>query len=134
VNAPLDAAALLRDFRDNYVNLYRLWGSGATAPPGVEIHTPTERPIESSALPEGLRTLLAVHRRSYPGETVEFLKYMRLENGQPVELVEDDQELPGEERLVTLSRTLTLLTHGTAQVVTEIFVGTRVPDNRTEGS
>jgi hypothetical protein len=132
VTGPLDPAALVRDFTDNYVNFYRLWRGGATAPPGVEIRTPAERPIEASALPEGLRTILADYRRSYPDETVEFVKYMRLEDGQLVELVEDDRGLPGEEALVSLSRTLTLITRGTARVVTEIFVGSRRLSERSK--
>jgi len=131
VNAPpLDPVALMRDFRENYVNFYRLWAGGATAPPDVEIHTPAERPIDPSALPEGLRTFLADYRRGHPGETVEFLKYMRLEDGRPVELIEDDRELPSEERLVSMSRTLTLITRGVARVVTEIFVGMLANDDR----
>ena len=55
---------------------------------------------------------------------------MRLEDGRPVELVEDDRELPSEERLVSMSRTLTLITRGVARVVTEIFVGMLANDDR----
>jgi hypothetical protein len=116
-----DPRAFIQDFRASYVNLYVLWRRGASAPSGAEVHTPAERPLSVDALPDDLRRAakeIAGERRS-----IELLKYLRTEDGRPTELVEDEQGLPPEESLVTLTRTISAVGADSGRVVTEVYAG-----------
>ena len=69
-----------------------------------------------------LRALLTDYRQSHPRSKVTLLKYQRLENGKPVKIVEDESGLPDEDKLLSLSETVTLTTSTEVRVITEIIV------------
>src|SRR5438309_1151693 len=100
---PVDPRELVRRFRGNYVNLHTLWTKGPHAPDGVTLRTPQEAPISEADLSAGIRGGLADYRKKHPGARIDFLKYQRVENGQPVLVVEDDTGLPEEDALLSLS-------------------------------
>lgn len=122
---PPDPPDLLRRFRDSYVNLYLLWRRHP--PAGTVVRTPAEEPVGEGDLPATLRNLLAHHRREHALGEVAFSKYMRVENGRPVKVVEDERGLPPDADFLSLSCTATLLTAGSVRVVTEVFVGPLPP-------
>jgi hypothetical protein len=119
---PFDPLEFIRRFRRNYVNFHGLWRAAGKAPPGVELRTPSERPIVEDDLPAGLRALLAEHREHDPRGELAYLKYMRTVDGRPVLIVEDESGLPEEDELLTVSHTVTLVTSDRARVVTDLLV------------
>lgn len=123
---PLDPVELARRFREGYVNFFLLWKRSAP-PPGVVIQTPEEAPISASDLPAPVRDLLTAKSKALAGEGAHFYKYMRIEDGVLVRVVEDERGLPDQEDLLTVSQTATLLTGSEAHVVTEVFVAYRHP-------
>jgi hypothetical protein len=114
---------LLSNFRRNYVNLHDLWKvPGKKVPDGVRLRSPKEAAINEGSLPDGMRVLLREYRKSHPGAKMTVLKYMRVVNGKPETVVEDEQGLPSDEEFVSLSQTVTLNTNDYVRVVTEIVV------------
>jgi hypothetical protein len=119
----LDPRAFMREFRRTYVNFFTLWTRVERAvPAGVQLSTPAERPITDADLPDDLRALVATFR-DQRRLRIAWVKFMRTVNGRPAQVVEDERPLPGEERLISVSRTLTLATGEELRVVTELFVG-----------
>src|SRR5262249_38273757 len=125
---PFDARSFIQDFRASYVNLYNLWRRGAASPPGAQVHTPAERPLRTEDLPDDLKRL--VRDIAGEGRGIELLKYLRIEDGRPTELIEDERGLPPEESLVTLGRTLSAVGTESGRIVTEVYAGrwSDVPD------
>ena len=115
----------LQNFRKNYTNLYRLWTQTGSVPKGVTLRTPKEKPIQEKELSESLRTRLLAYKKTYPEGKIELMKFMRLINGNPVLVIEDERGLPEEDHLLILSQTMALNTSNTAELVTEILVGWR---------
>jgi hypothetical protein len=125
-----DTREFVRRFRSNYVNVYARRDSDP-ALANVTVHTPSEQPLQEADLPEGVRGLLAEYAKAHPQERVELVKYLRLENGHPVEVVEDESELPPDDELLSLSRTVTIAASEFARVVTEVYVARRSPRGRS---
>ncbi len=119
-----EAGSVIRRFRQTYTNYHRLW-SATGVPDGVTLLTPEKARLDESHLPVALAEQLANHRERHPGEEVTLVKRMRLVDGEPELVVEDEQDLPDETRLLTLSQTVTVNTRDTLVVITEIFVARR---------
>jgi hypothetical protein len=113
---------LVRQFRESYLNVHEVKKRVPSAFAKAEIHSPRQKPIKESDLPQALRELLREHRQAHPGQKVAFLKYQRLVNGEPVLVIEDETGLPDEDQLLTLSQTITLTTSQDAHVVTDVVV------------
>ena len=116
---PLD---LLSRFRATYRNFFALSATSVEVPEGVVVETPATRELTESDLPEGVRQLLETYREAHPDEKIVLLKYMRLVNGEPEVVVEDESGLPPVDELVTLSQTVTLNTSDRVEVITDLFV------------
>lgn len=124
----IDPSEILERFASGYVNLYALWKDPAHRPHGVEVSTPAHTPIEPHVPPD-LRRLLDEHGTP-PGD-IAFVKYLKTEDGAPRVLIEDEEPLPPEHEIVTLSRSVTIAARDAAHVVTELFVArvrSRSPD------
>jgi hypothetical protein len=117
-----DPLALLRRFRRTYTNYYALWTSTGEVPEGVTLRRPSEHPLTEDQLPAALRAVLDQYRKAHPNLDVTLLKYMRTVNGRPELVVEDEEDLPPDEALLTLSQTTTANAHDTLQVVTDLVV------------
>lgn len=117
-----DPRELVRQFRKTYINAHSLRKSAPTALSGTDLKTPKEKPITEANLPQELRSLLADYRKSHPGAKVTLLKYQRIENGKPISIVEDEAGLPDEEKLLSLSQTVTLASSKEVRVITEMVV------------
>jgi hypothetical protein len=117
-----EARELIRRFRATYRNLYRLWRGAASRPASAALHTPQERPLTVSELPDQVRRLVAEHQKQHPDRRLTFIKHLRTENGKPVLVVEDDSDLPLENAILTTSQTVTLNTAETLRVITDVFV------------
>ena len=113
-----DPRDLLSRFRATYRNYFALSTTPAAVPEGVVLETPVTRELTEDDLPEGVRGL----REAHPDERIVLLKYMRLVNGTPEVIVEDESGLPPVEELVTLSQTVTLNTCDRVDVITDLFV------------
>jgi hypothetical protein len=120
--APPNPRDIVRNFRKNYVNLYTLWKKGTKVPEGITLVDPKRSPIKEASLPPGIRSLLEEHRKAHPDSDIVIMKYMRLVNGNPEKVVEDEAALPPEEQLVSLTQTVTLSTSEEIRVITEIVV------------
>src|SRR3954454_10234462 len=125
----IDPAVTLRTYRDNYTNLYSLWTHVTGVPDGVELKTPKEHPIEKLHLPSGIRDAMAEYERSHPKTPLTPIKYMRLVNGAPVLVVEDERPLPDESDLVTFSHTVSTTSVDAVSVVTDQLITTTNPDS-----
>ena len=123
-----DPVDLLNRFRASYRNYHTLVANAnADEPwPGISVETPASHPFGEGQVPEGVRRLVETYRVDHPDEKIELLKYMRLVNGAPELVVEDDLDLPPTEELVTLSQTVTLNTSECVHVVTDLFVARRL--------
>ena len=88
----------------------------------TDLKTPKEKPITEANLPLELRSLLADYRSHHPKATVTLLKYQRLENGKAISIVEDEAGLPEEDKLLSLSQTVTLASSTEVRVVTDMLV------------
>lgn len=117
-----DPRAFVREYRENYVNLYELWTAIAAPPDHVELTTPYQTPITEKDLPPELLRLVREYRREHRDPILSFIKHIRIEDGRPVRVVEDQQGLPGEDEFMSVSRTYTLNTSDVSRVVTEIYV------------
>jgi hypothetical protein len=117
-----DPHDLLSRFRATYRNYFALSTTPSALPEGVAVETPATRELTESDLPEGVQHLLETYRDAHPDERIVLLKYMRLVNGKPEVLVEDESGLPPVEELVTLSQTVTLNTSDRVDVITDLFV------------
>jgi hypothetical protein len=120
-----DPAELLLRFRSTYRNFHSLSEQTGTQATGVTIETPAAHPLSEDGLPEGIRRLLERYRKEHPAEKLELLKYMRVVNGAPELVVEDELDLPPAEELMTLSQTVTLNTSEQVHVITDLFVARR---------
>ena len=122
-----DPRQFLQQFRRNYVNLYNLWSRATrTAPEGLQLHRPAERPIRESEIPGALKRLVDSYLSAHPGAKLALVKHMRVVNGTPELVIEDESELPPDEEFISFSQTLTLNTADSSEVITELFVGRRV--------
>lgn len=125
----LDAASVVRSYRENYVNLYGLWTKATGVPEGVELKTPADLPIEKLDLPGALRDAMAEYQQSHPeAATLVPMKYMRVVNGKPVLVVEDERPLPEEQDLVSFSHTVTTTSMAEVSVVVDQLVATLNPE------
>lgn len=113
---------LVRKFRESYVNVHEVKRRVPSAFDKAQVSTPRETPIRENELPQGVRSLLQDYRQSNPGSRLTLLKYQRLENGQPVRVIEDESGLPEEDKLLSLSQTVTLITSAEVRVITDIVV------------
>ncbi len=123
----VDPRALVRQFRQTYVNIHALRKQVPTAHQRARVSTPRETPIREGDLPQGIRSLLQEYRQQHPGARLMLLKYQRIENGEPVRVIEDESGLPEEDNLLTLSQTVTLTTSTEVRVITEIVVASIEP-------
>jgi hypothetical protein len=121
-----DPVDLLSRFRASYRNYHTLVATSDEPPKDVVVETPAAHPLSEEELPESLRALLQAYREEHPQEKGELLKYMRLVNGAPQHVIEDDRDLPPLEELMTLSQTVTLNTSERVHVITDLFVARRV--------
>jgi hypothetical protein len=125
----LDAASVVRSYRANYVNLYGLWTKGTGIPEGASLMTPAEQPIEKLDLPAGLRDAMAQYQQSHPNTAMPVpVKYMRIVNGKPELVVEDERPLPEDQDLVSFSQTMTTTSLEEVSVVVDQVVATLNPD------
>ncbi len=120
--AQVDPRRLVRHFRDTYVNAHELKRRQPSAHPKARLTKPKETPINEGDLPQGVRSLLQEYRKEHPRSRLTFLKYQRLENGEPTRIIEDESGLPEEDDLLSLSQTVTLTTSSQVRVITEIVV------------
>ncbi|MDX6400573.1 MAG: hypothetical protein QOF27_1179 [Gaiellaceae bacterium] len=117
-----DPRDLLSRFRATYRNYFALSTTPEAVPEGVVLETPATRELSESDLPEGVRRLLEAYREAHREERIVLVKYMRLVDGTPEVVVEDESGLPPVEELVTLSQTVTLNTSDRVDVITDLFV------------
>ena len=129
LNAPeIDSVSAVRSYRENYVNLYALWTNVTGVPEGVDVKTPEEQPILDLDLSSALRDVMAEWEQSHPKTPLTPVKYMRVVDGKPVLVIEDDRPLPDENDLVSFSHTVTTTSTEAVSVVIEHLVATRNPD------
>jgi hypothetical protein len=125
----IDPAAQIRDYRNNYVNISSLVKQSKDAPTNLSLITPGEQPILNLDLPAALRQAMADFQATNPdGRPLTPVKYMKVVNGKPEIIVEDDNPLPAEEDLVTFSHTLTAVSLKSASIVTHQLVATLASD------
>lgn len=94
-------------------------------PEGTTLETPAQRPLSESDLPPALRELAAGYRKEHAGDEPVLVKYMRIVDGEPELVVEDEADLPPDDELLTLSQTVTLNDADRVHVVTDLFVARR---------
>jgi len=129
INVPeIDSVIAVRSYRENYVNLYTLWTKLTSVPESVELKTPDEQPILELDLPAGLRAAMDEYQQSRPKQPLTPLKYMRVVNGAPVLVIEDERPLPDENDLVTFSHTVTTTSTDAVSIVVDQLVATLNPD------
>lgn len=119
--------AMVRQFRESYLNVHEAKKQVRGAFAKAEVHTPKQKPVKENELSQGLRDQLREYRQRQPGRKITLLKYQRFENGDPVLVVEDETGLPSEEELLTLSQTVALTT-AEVRVITEVVVSRAEPD------
>ncbi len=120
----IDPAAQIRSYRNNYVNINTLAQSTAT-PASMSLMTPSQQPIMDLALPAALRDAMAEFEKNNPdGRRLTAVKYMRITNGSPDIVIEDDSPLPAENDIVTFSHTVSALSVNSAKIVTHQLVAT----------
>jgi hypothetical protein len=113
---------LVSQFRRNYVNAHAVKRQLPNAFRGAKLHTLKEKPLKEADLPQEIRSLLMDYRKAHPRSKLTLLKYQQIENGNPVLIVEDEDVLPDESRLLTLSQTVTLNTSAEVRVITRIVI------------
>src|SRR5215475_8447804 len=97
----IDPAAQIRDYRTNYVNISSLLTQSKDAPTNLSLMTPDQQPIQNLDLPDALRQAMADFQANNPdGRPLTPVKYMKIVNGSPQTIVEDDSPLLAEEDLV----------------------------------
>ena len=120
----LDAAAQVRDFRDHYVNFNGL-AKTTVLPASISLQSPSQKSIMDVGLPAALLDVMAEFQKTTgAGRPLTPVKYMRIINGVPDLIIEDDSPLPAEEDIATFSHTVTSLSLGSAKVVTHNLVAT----------
>jgi len=118
----IEPREVVRQFRNTYVNAHAVRKNTPTALPGTDIKTLKEKPIKESDLPQELRSMLADYRSKNPKSKLTLVKYQRIANGKPVTIVEDETGLPDEDKLLSLSQTVTLASSTEVTVITEMVV------------
>jgi hypothetical protein len=113
---------VVRNFRKNYVNLHTLWMKGKKVPKGVTLVDPKRSPIKEASLPDAIRSLLDEYRKAHPDSNIVVVKYMRMVNGGPEKVVEDETPLPPDDQFLSLTQTVTLSTSEEIRVITEIVL------------
>jgi hypothetical protein len=125
----LDPAAQIRDYRNNYINISSLVKQSKDSPTNLSLITPSQQPILNLDLPAALRQAMADFQANNPdGRPLTPVKYMKIVNGKPEIIIEDDTPLPAEEDLVTFSHTLSALSVKSAGIVTHQLVATLASD------
>ena len=119
---PFNPREFIRQYAKGYVNLHALWTKAEKPPKNVNLSTPAETPITATDLPEGARGLLKEFRTLHPKTKITFIKHLRTVNGKAVHVVDDDQGLPAEDELLSLSQTVTLNTSDYVRVVTDMYL------------
>jgi len=117
---------LVRRFRQNYINLFRLWTYvEKKVPQGVTLRDPKREKIAIADLPGPAAALLAEYRKTHPDETLTIVKHMRAIDGKPELVVEDEADLPREDEFLSVTQTVTINTSELVRVITQIFIARR---------
>jgi len=99
------------------------------SPTNLSLILPSQQPILNLDLPAALRQAMADFQANNPdGRPLTAVKYMKIVNGKPEIIIEDDNPLPAEEDLVTFSHTLSALSIKSASIVTHQLVATLASD------
>jgi hypothetical protein len=123
----IDALGAVRTYRDNYVNFHELFSKITGVPDGVTLLTPDEQPILELDLLPGVRDAMDRYQQLHPKATLTPLKFMRMQNGALVLIVEDAQPLPAEQDLVSFSCTVTTTSTEAVVVSMDQLVATLDP-------
>jgi hypothetical protein len=127
----LDPGTMMRTYRDTYVNLRHLLLQSTGVPARTKLATPAEQPIEALELPAALQEAITAYQAAHPeAALLTPIKYMKVVQGSPELVIEDDTPLPAETALVTFSHTVTTLSATVADIVTHQLVATLTPDGR----
>lgn len=121
---PADPRELLSRFRATYRTFAARPGPTDELPEGA-LKTPAQAPLDEETLPAGARRLLEAYRGEHPDERPVLLKHLRLVDGVPELVVDDEEPLPPDDELLTVSETVTYVTQDRAHVVTDLFVARR---------
>ena len=120
----IDPAAQIRDYRNNYVNISSLAKTTAM-PTSMSLMDPAQQPIVNLDLPVALRDAMATFEKTNAdGRRLTAVKYMRITNGSPDLVVEDESPLPEENDIVTFSQTVSAVSVKSVNVVTHQLVAT----------
>lgn len=123
----IDPVEYVRSMRENYVSIGNLLTQTQTAGKLAEetsIRAPQEQPIAELPLPTGLREEMAAFQRDYQVASLTPVKYMRMVNGVPDLVIEDDAPLPEEQDLVTFSYTTSTVSLKAVKIVSHQVVAT----------
>ena len=121
----LDPVTIVRNYRDNYVNMRGLLMQVTNAPAGLILKTSQEQPIMKLDLPAALLDAMSAFQKAYPDAgSLTAVKYMRTVNGAPDLVVEDDAPLPEEGNLVTFSHTVSTAWIKAVTIVSHQLVAT----------
>jgi len=94
-------------------------------PTSTSLQSPSEKSIMDVGLPAALLEVMAEFQKTAAGgRALTPVKYMRIINGIPELVIEDESPLPAEEDIATFSHTVTSLSLGSAKVVTHNLVAT----------
>ncbi len=118
----IDPRDLIRRFRASYLNLYNLWMKVGEIPKGARLQSPKSTKIDPALDTLAIQALLDQYRKEHPDTTVTFYKFARTVDGNALDVVEDSTGLPEEDRLLTVSHTVTLLAIDAAHVITDVYV------------
>ena len=116
---------LLARFRTSYRD-YLVVRRAGRLPEGVSLQPLVEQPLDELELPESIRHQLEELRADEPDARFVLVKHLRVVDGTPELVIDDESELPADEDLLTLSETVTLNTIDRVRVVTDIYVARRV--------
>ena len=120
----IDPAAQIRDYRNNYVNITTL-ATTTAMPASMSLMSPSQQSIMKLDLPTALRDAMAQFENNNPdGRKLTAVKYMRITNGSPDIVIEDDSPLPAENDMVTFSHTVSALSINSVSIVTHQLVAT----------
>ena len=120
----IDPAAQIRDYRNNYVNINNLAKTTAM-PASMSLMAPSQQSIMNLDLPAALRDAMTLFEKNNSGgRKLTAVKYMRITNGSPDIVIEDDSPLPDENDLVTFSHTVSALSVKSVSIVTHQLVAT----------
>ena len=120
----IDPAAQIRDYRNNYVNINTLAKTTAM-PASMSLMSTSQQSIMNLDLPVALREAMALfEQKNRDGRRLTAVKYMRITNGSPDIVIEDDSPLPAENDIVTFSHTVSAVSINSANIVTHQLVAT----------